>query len=700
MSDDKKDARPSEERPGDRQAWLDAWGKTVGGLMMIVGLIAALLIVFLPDIPQATLVALITLPLALLILVWTTWRRGLVPAILTILILVIGVGVGYVVIDWVTRPRFEIRALDTLEGDPNTYELTDMLIWNQGNLDQHGVEITIPIEIRPIYRGNETFGKVIALVSGEGSTTPIEIELWDGFDKTASVRQIELTLPQVLEQSGLEANSPPGAIEVGPEDSPFQQARLFIEIARVVDKQNPWARDMILMRNAPWDFRSVLVIRDGRREVDVYLKNLGGTGEFTIHFRLVRLDAELATDENPMTSGVIDIASWNSPPQLLRLAGEEIFTSTVPIEHNLTWGRYLLESYAIKKQNFIQFQSTNAQWDNTGSLPAPWWYARYPFDVHIFIDTRDAAGALEELEEPVQSELERLQDQGINLGNPIRPAEDVVSSLETAGKRYMFENGEMIVHHDTAYSLYGPIWEHAKKFPYDKLGFPISGVQPVISSTTIEGVKMEFEGLGGLHPPSVIYASPRGVGRIEGWIRTVYEDNGGHAGWLGFPVSDFYYHPDSEIQSFEKGYITYYYPEIEGERDWSRKPLAYPYFTSRGEIVDIQADRAWQDTGVYVNPGDRVILMQIEGRWTNFAEGGEWFDANGSPSLWLSEERPLPIVHGGVLIGRIGEGGSVFPVGRWSEITVAEEGPLYLMMNSGSLGDNQGSITVQIITDL
>jgi hypothetical protein len=258
------------------------------------------------------------------------------------------------------------------------------------------------------------------------------------------------------------------------------------------------------------------------------------------------------------------------------------------------------------------------------------------------------------------------------------------------------------VHGDQAYAIYGSVLDHYLErggIENEFLSFPISPIQTVVSSSDTEGAMMEFEGTGGSQPTTMIFAWERGVAEVQGWIRQVYSDKcGGHAGWLGFPLADMEYVGEgSTIQTFEHGYIVYYYPDVNGEPDYGRQPEAYPYLGGPGDLFDVHAELDWQNTGVEVQPGDRVSIVQVGGSWTNGGASVEWFDANGNMSHELQENALLPSARIGALIGKVGEGGQPFLVGRWSFPTISEAGTLHLAMNDNSCDSNVGLITVQII---
>ena len=106
----------------------------------------------------------------------------------------------------------------------------------------------------------------------------------------------------------------------------------------------------------------------------------------------------------------------------------------------------------------------------------------------------------------------------------------------------------------------------------------------------------------------------------------------------------------------------------------------------------VYAYRQWQSTGLYLNSGDRVTLT-ARGQWSyspvvgfNGPEGGRW-----APTWY-----PLPSALGGSLLGRVGETGPAFFVGRGTSFTTTEKGLLYVGINDDVLGDNEGALTLKI----
>lgn len=107
----------------------------------------------------------------------------------------------------------------------------------------------------------------------------------------------------------------------------------------------------------------------------------------------------------------------------------------------------------------------------------------------------------------------------------------------------------------------------------------------------------------------------------------------------------------------------------------------------------VYAYRGWQNVGVRLNAGDRVDIRAY-GAWLytpDEVHGPEGHARYPAPSFY-----PVPHVPGGVLIGRIGERGTPFVVGRRTTQIAQQPGMLYLRINDDLLGDNWGKVEVDV----
>jgi hypothetical protein len=107
----------------------------------------------------------------------------------------------------------------------------------------------------------------------------------------------------------------------------------------------------------------------------------------------------------------------------------------------------------------------------------------------------------------------------------------------------------------------------------------------------------------------------------------------------------------------------------------------------------IYAYRDWQSVGLHVHPGD-VLRIRAQGTW--LYTPGEYHGPQGHSRYGAPSFYPLPNVPGGALIGRIGDDGDPFYVGRKKTHRVKREGLLYLRIDDDILSDNEGYVTVQV----
>jgi hypothetical protein len=360
------------KRVGFLEILKDYWGVAIG----VLGAVATIAAILFPDIgPAIAYAALGAFALFGLLGIWwnTALKTGL-KSFLSAIVVVSALGLGYLVYWRYWTPRFEITALRTLKGDPDAYELTDMLIWNKNDLQQYGVEIVFPIQIIPLYASERRLGKVIAVITGDG-TEQAERELWPHYDRDVKTVEIALTLPEVLDISGLQTNTTLPANRFLADGVRYQRAHLDVHIVRASRPEQPLYTKRIVLRNAPWDVRADMVWRNNRYEVDVFLKNLGGQGAFTVLYHLVRFDQDLDPgDSRALHSGTDEIDYWSKPQELQELGAGDHLTATVPMPSQLEPGRYLIEVYPIKRQNYVTFLDPQARWEDIGTLETEWWY--------------------------------------------------------------------------------------------------------------------------------------------------------------------------------------------------------------------------------------------------------------------------------------------------------------------------------------
>ncbi|MGC9394822.1 MAG: hypothetical protein ACP5J4_08200 [Anaerolineae bacterium] len=107
----------------------------------------------------------------------------------------------------------------------------------------------------------------------------------------------------------------------------------------------------------------------------------------------------------------------------------------------------------------------------------------------------------------------------------------------------------------------------------------------------------------------------------------------------------------------------------------------------------IYAYRDWQSVGVQVNEGD-LIRLRAQGTW--LYTPGEYHGPEGHRRYPAPSYYPVGGVAGGVLLGRIGEDGHPFIVGRGGAFYAERAGLLYLRINDDILSDNEGYVIVEV----
>ena len=664
----------------------DYWGIVAVIITAVAYLIVKLLKLDVEAEAIASILSLVFLSL------WAVWRylRVGCPARIALSILLVAVfsALAYYAV-WSSRPRFKISALDTLEGDINVYEVTDHLIGTQ--LANHVITTTLALQVRPRYYGREKFGRVVALLSGDSGRLPVERLLWADFSSASTTKDITLTLVELCELSGIKKNAPSPGNLLRPDDPYFPEAKLTVSVALKTDSKHPWTKQEILVRNTPWEQRSDLVWRNDRHEVDLYLRNLGGAGEFMFYYNLVRLDKRVDSNTHPMWSGATYVESGRMPEEPVALETAEFFTHTHVLTTTLTPGHYMLEVSATKKQSYARFLDQSISFFDS---PDRWIFGGAGM-LHPYVIPAPS------IDVNTQPEWDRLRAEGIDLGPALSPLQEITLLSGAKWQYQEFDKGEIYVRDGKTYAVYGDIYDLYTRYRGrrgEMSGFPLSPMEPVTSSLGTTGTMMYFEGPYWPDAPTVLYASAKGKVVMWGLISQAYiNEHGGHAGWLGFPVtdelSDNRIEAHNAIQMFEGGYLVWRDSAIQ-------PPIAVAYFGPQGTRVDVQATQLWQATGIQVEQGDRIVIVQVGGAWHHWGSTEKAYDANGDPSSELHEGRTLPSALVGTLIGRVGENEKdVFPVGRWGVITAPAGGILYLSMNDSGYDDNSGFITVQIVIE-
>jgi len=362
-------SNPTDPNPGKARWLKDYWGIIAAAIAVIAYLIVK--VACLECDPEAIAGLLVLAFLS----AWAIWqmlraRRAFKIVLTALLLAVTGVLALFVVPPpW---PSIEIDVLHTLAGDENAYEVTDQL--NDAVYAGGQISTTLEIQLRRTSPRTRVLGKTVARLSGGGRPAD-DRDLPDDFPDKQETTSIYLTLDDLWQFSGLQTQAHPPANVLGAGEPWYPQARLKIEILAKSRPERPLASQEILVRNAPWLQQSALVWREGQLQADVYLENLGGPGEFKFYYKLARLDGAVTADSNPISSGTTVVDEGSAPGQWVRLGPGEAYTDTWTLAPQSEPGRYLLELYAIKKQNYLWFPRQEDSWDK---LPAPWTFGPAP----------------------------------------------------------------------------------------------------------------------------------------------------------------------------------------------------------------------------------------------------------------------------------------------------------------------------------
>lgn len=119
-------------------------------------------------------------------------------------------------------------------------------------------------------------------------------------------------------------------------------------------------------------------------------------------------------------------------------------------------------------------------------------------------------------------------------------------------------------------------------------------------------------------------------------------------------------------------------------------------------IVEVQADRGWQETSASVRAEQAFRVEYISGEWTAWDGTIPPHDAAGTGYVCGDADtccEPMPGYRKEALIGRVGD--EFFPIGNGGTFTPQSNGVLYLRMNDcdDALADNAGSVVVRVRID-
>jgi len=126
---------------------------------------------------------------------------------------------------------------------------------------------------------------------------------------------------------------------------------------------------------------------------------------------------------------------------------------------------------------------------------------------------------------------------------------------------------------------------------------------------------------------------------------------------------------------------------------WCVQPAAWrPQQAIELLTYHVYAYRDWQSTDLFLEQG-QCVQIKAQGEWLYSPVVGRHGPEGGrfAPSFY-----PRQYDLGGALLGRIGETGEAFYVGKQTLTCASSLGFLYLRINDDILSDNSGSLSVKI----
>lgn len=117
----------------------------------------------------------------------------------------------------------------------------------------------------------------------------------------------------------------------------------------------------------------------------------------------------------------------------------------------------------------------------------------------------------------------------------------------------------------------------------------------------------------------------------------------------------------------------------------------------------VDARQQWQATGVSVPAGQRAAIRYVSGQWS-VSPGTGTVGPEGARGYTAKPGYSLPGSPEGMLVAKIGENGTPFPVGQTAQTPTGQAGMIYLTANDDTIpeygrgfADNSGSIVVEIV---
>ncbi len=272
-----------------------------------------------------------------------------VALVLSVLTLLLGGGVVYKIAEIFAEnegPQFAIRAINTLARS-NTYEITNHIIWLQPS---DPITPTWGIEVIPRYRSSKPLGEVRVLVKNQRGAVLAQ-KSWNSFDKDSKPILIALD-PYILSK---EVKTYWGFRENIFQTDKFTvpEAVFDIEVVQASLLKEHLASSKLTLKNAPWyHYTAMSDWHEDSIDVFVRAKNIGEPSDFVV------VSAAFEVSKIPGTP----YKEWPCVSYLEKhvpnVSSGQAFSTTLSFPDSVGFkpgSDYLVETYLVKKQNYIQF---------------------------------------------------------------------------------------------------------------------------------------------------------------------------------------------------------------------------------------------------------------------------------------------------------------------------------------------------------
>jgi len=117
---------------------------------------------------------------------------------------------------------------------------------------------------------------------------------------------------------------------------------------------------------------------------------------------------------------------------------------------------------------------------------------------------------------------------------------------------------------------------------------------------------------------------------------------------------------------------------------------------SKGIVIEVSADKSWQDSGMAFESDEIVIVTYLSGQWKHDAEAkSKSFDASGNPNISKNwGDNIIKDCPHAALIGRINN--KIVCIKTYFKGKIGELGHIELRINDVAIRDNNGKIKVLI----